>query len=203
MRSEALQYAFEPNQSDNYERYQQSNEPKSQSGSKMGLTVVLDAHTDLISEYSWDSDYKGMKAAILERGDFPLLGQNAIEIKPVISAESSIENLMLPNEIATLKMKGIWLSCTKTTHNSIVFLSVLLPKPRIFQTTAVFHGSFHLLMPMKECVILGKRQNFLMQWKMKCHQKIVNNACLIVSEPFFRLLLQLKNSKFAMKTIGG
>ena len=104
LRSEALQYAFEPNQSDNYERYQQSNEPKSQSGSKMGLTVVLDAHTDLISEYSWDSDYKGMKAAILERGDFPLLGQNAIEIKPghinvipvtatVISAESSIENI--------------------------------------------------------------------------------------------------------------
>jgi hypothetical protein len=54
----------------------------SQSGTKMGLTVMLDAHTDLLAEFSVNSDFKGFTATVLPPSSFPLLSQNEFEIKP-------------------------------------------------------------------------------------------------------------------------
>ena len=75
-------FAFKSTKFSGWEWYLQNKEPKSQSGNKMGLTVILDAHTDLISEYTISTDYKEITAAIIPPGDFPLTSQNPIKIKP-------------------------------------------------------------------------------------------------------------------------
>ena len=50
------------------------------SGITMGLSVVLDAHTNLISQNTMKSDIKGFKLMVGPPGDFPLLLGNAIEM---------------------------------------------------------------------------------------------------------------------------
>ena len=62
--------------------YIQKNEPKSQAGTNMGLTVVLDAHSDQLSEFSISSDFQGFTASIFAQGDFPLTHLNEFQIKP-------------------------------------------------------------------------------------------------------------------------
>ena len=62
--------------------YKNKEEPKSQAGTKMGLTVMLDAHTDMLSEYSISSDFLGFSAMILPSGDFPLTLLGGFEVKP-------------------------------------------------------------------------------------------------------------------------
>jgi len=75
-------YAFQESNITGWTWYQQNKEPKSQSGNKMGLTVVLDAHSNLISEYTINTDFKEITASIVPPGDFPLTSQNPIKIMP-------------------------------------------------------------------------------------------------------------------------
>ena len=77
--AEEQKRAFES--SDPSSWYLQNNEPRSQAGSKMGLTVILDAHSNLISEYSVSSDFQGFTAMVLPQGDFPLTNLNEFEVK--------------------------------------------------------------------------------------------------------------------------
>ena len=53
-----------------------------QAGTKMGLTVVLDAHTNLVGDFSIGSDFQGFTAAILPSEDFPLTYLNEFQVKP-------------------------------------------------------------------------------------------------------------------------
>ena len=77
------------------------------SGITMGLSVVLDAHTNLISQNTMKSDIKGFKLMVGPPGDFPLLLGNTIEIQPghnnmislsvaKISADTSIKESVDP-----------------------------------------------------------------------------------------------------------
>ena len=54
----------------------------SQTGSNMGLSVMLDAHTDLLSEFSVTSDFAGFTAIISPPADFPLMTVNEFDVKP-------------------------------------------------------------------------------------------------------------------------
>jgi hypothetical protein len=54
----------------------------SQAGSKMGLTVTLDAHTDLLTEFSVRNDFKGFKAMVAPKLDFPLTYNKGFDVRP-------------------------------------------------------------------------------------------------------------------------
>ena len=62
--------------------YVDKNEPKSQVGRKRGLTVILDAHNDLLTEFSVNSDFHGFTAVVSPPGDFPFIANRGFEVKP-------------------------------------------------------------------------------------------------------------------------
>ena len=59
----------------------ENSEPKTAAGINMGLSVMLDTHTDLLAENSYASDYKGLTAIVLPKGDFPLSYLNEFQVK--------------------------------------------------------------------------------------------------------------------------
>ena len=80
LQAEERKLAFKSNISTEW--YTSKDEPQSQAGTKMGLTVMLDAHSDYMMDYTMNSDYQGFTAMVLPPGDFPLTSLNEIEIKP-------------------------------------------------------------------------------------------------------------------------
>ena len=81
IQEEEKQLAFKARDS-SFDWYEKNSEPQSQAGKKMGLTVVLDAHSDYIGDFSTNSDFQGFTAMILNPGDFPLTNLNDFEIMP-------------------------------------------------------------------------------------------------------------------------
>jgi hypothetical protein len=65
----------------------------------MGLTVLLDAHTDLVGEYSLHSDFEGFTAIVIPPGDFPLTQLNAFGIKPGYNNRVSLSAIKLTAEM--------------------------------------------------------------------------------------------------------
>ena len=61
--------------------YVNNNEPTSRSGVNLGLTVYLDAHTDLVEALSINTDIAGFNAVIAPTSDFPLTSQKGFEVK--------------------------------------------------------------------------------------------------------------------------
>jgi hypothetical protein len=61
--------------------YTAKRDPTSQAGTQMGLTVMLDAHTDLLTEFSVTDDYDGFTAIVTPPNDYPLLYQQGFGIK--------------------------------------------------------------------------------------------------------------------------
>ena len=80
IQEEERKLAFKPKVP--FDWYEKNSEPKSQAGIKMGLSVVLDAHTDFIEDFSMNSDFQGFTAMVLSPGDFPLTNLNDFEIMP-------------------------------------------------------------------------------------------------------------------------
>jgi hypothetical protein len=70
--------------------YAERNEPKTNPGKNKGLVVMLDAHSDLLSAGSIDSDFRGFTAFIGSRGNFPLMSQEGIEIRPGYTNEITL-----------------------------------------------------------------------------------------------------------------
>jgi len=62
-------------------KYVQNGEPRTQPGIEKGLTVVLDAHADLLSAGSVEVDNKGFVGLIQQSGSFPT-SLNSFDIKP-------------------------------------------------------------------------------------------------------------------------
>jgi len=48
----------------------------------MGLTVILDAHTDLVGGSSIYEDFKGFRGLISTKGSFPFVRRNGFAIQP-------------------------------------------------------------------------------------------------------------------------
>jgi len=48
----------------------------------MGLSMIIDAHSDLINPRSISSDYKGFTIAVNSKDEFPITKQNEIQVKP-------------------------------------------------------------------------------------------------------------------------
>jgi hypothetical protein len=61
--------------------YKQKKEPISQAGTQMGLTVMLDAHSDILTEFSVTDDFHGFTAIVTPPTDFPLIYQQGFGIK--------------------------------------------------------------------------------------------------------------------------
>ena len=62
--------------------YLSDHEPHTQAGNQMGLTLVLDAHTDQISSLSLSSDFEGFTAAVVPPDEFPMMGLSGFQVKP-------------------------------------------------------------------------------------------------------------------------
>ena len=61
--------------------YAEAGEPKIQPGHHMGLTLMLDGHSDLTAGGSVESDYEGFVALVSNRGSVPFSTQKVIEVK--------------------------------------------------------------------------------------------------------------------------
>jgi hypothetical protein len=102
--------------------YIENKEPTSRTGINLGLTVYLDAHTDLVEGLSITSDIAGFNTLIAPSGDFPLTFQKGFEVKvghkniialtaTKIDADEGIRhiepvrrNCRFPNEAEELKL---------------------------------------------------------------------------------------------------
>jgi hypothetical protein len=73
-------YAFANNSKTNW--YSEEKEPKSIPGIAKGLTLILDAHTDLLAASSVASDFKGFFGLITGKGDYPMVYSNGFLIRP-------------------------------------------------------------------------------------------------------------------------
>ena len=62
--------------------YIEGNEPTTVPSKNKGLVVMLDAHSDLLSVGSIDSDLQGFTAFIGPSGSFPLMSQRGIKVRP-------------------------------------------------------------------------------------------------------------------------
>ena len=71
-------------------------EPISEVGKKKGLVVLLDAHSDLLSPGSVDSDFEGFTGLVGLTNSFPLMGTNGFEIKPGMSCPPAFTNAFKP-----------------------------------------------------------------------------------------------------------
>jgi len=80
LREEEKKLAFPSNLDTDW--YTAKNEPISQAGATMGLTVILDAHTDKIAESTVNTDFQGFTAGVVPSGDFPIISINQFYIKP-------------------------------------------------------------------------------------------------------------------------
>ncbi len=65
--------------------YEKAMEPRSQAGVNKGLVVMLDAHNDLISVGSVDTDFEGFTGLIDSSGSYPMLMQKGFHIKPGVN----------------------------------------------------------------------------------------------------------------------
>jgi hypothetical protein len=65
--------------------FEANKDTESQAGTQMGLTVLLDAHTDHISEFTVNSDFQGFAVSVQPSADFPLMHLNEFRIKPGLS----------------------------------------------------------------------------------------------------------------------
>jgi hypothetical protein len=61
--------------------YTNADEPKTQAGINKGLTIMLDAHSNIWSSASVDSDFEGFTGLIDRIGSYPLMLQNGFQIK--------------------------------------------------------------------------------------------------------------------------
>ncbi len=61
--------------------YHEQSEPKSAPGIYKGLTVMLDAHTDLLASGSVDEDFQGFVAYVNAGDKFPLTHQRGIRLR--------------------------------------------------------------------------------------------------------------------------
>ena len=57
-------------------------EPTSQPGRSKGLVVLLDSHSDVLSEGSVDSDFDGFLGVINPSGSFPFTSYSGFDIRP-------------------------------------------------------------------------------------------------------------------------
>ncbi|XP_059085016.1 sodium channel protein Nach-like [Tigriopus californicus] len=62
--------------------YTNNNEPKSKSGKFKGLTLVLDAHTDVVSAGTVSEDFQGFLGLVEENSQFPLVKERSFLIQP-------------------------------------------------------------------------------------------------------------------------
>ena len=65
-------------------------EPTSQPGRSKGLVVLLDSHSDVLSEGSVDSDFDGFLGVINPSGSFPFTSYSGFDIRPGDSLEASV-----------------------------------------------------------------------------------------------------------------
>jgi len=79
-------------------------EPQSQAGVSKGLTIILDAHSDLLAPSSVDVNFKGFQGLVSGKGEFPNVLERGFIIQPgkityvamtasIIEAKSEIRNL--------------------------------------------------------------------------------------------------------------
>ena len=64
------------------EWYLSNNEPNSQAGNQLGLSLVLDSHMDQVDYFSVSSDFQGFTAAVIPPEEFPMMGLSGFQVKP-------------------------------------------------------------------------------------------------------------------------
>ena len=60
--------------------YSNDNEPQTQPGANMALTVMLDGHSDLVASSSVETDYQGFIVMISNRATVPLTLQKVLQV---------------------------------------------------------------------------------------------------------------------------
>jgi hypothetical protein len=119
-------------------------EPTAQTGSNMGLEVVLDAHSDKVESLSISRDFEGFTGLITDSGSFPLTFHKGFEIRPghnnlvavtatVIDADEDLRNLepttrkcLFPDETKNIKLFKNYSQANCFLECSLMFAQRLL-----------------------------------------------------------------------------
>ena len=80
LQNEDLNNSFLPNTLPDW--YTENGEPTTMPGVTMGLTIIVDAHTDQLEAYSIDSDFQGYTALVTNHGEFPLTYLKGFDVRP-------------------------------------------------------------------------------------------------------------------------
>ncbi len=62
--------------------YEDNHEPTSQAGKSKGLTVIMDAHSNLLSAASVDEDFSGFITLVHCKNDYPVTTVGHLVLKP-------------------------------------------------------------------------------------------------------------------------
>ena len=124
--------------------YLKNNEPKSTSGKKQGLQIVLDAHSNILASGSVVTDFQGFVGLIHNRDSFPMVSKLGFQIRPgsnnlvalsaiQIGAKDGIRtlnpkqrNCLFPDE-----NKNIYIYKKYTQTNCLLECSLLYAKKKV------------------------------------------------------------------------
>ena len=62
--------------------FQENNEPKPEAGQSKGLTLILDGHTDRLTEATVSDNFRGFPVVIEEKNKFPFVEMSGLVARP-------------------------------------------------------------------------------------------------------------------------
>ena len=99
-------------------KFIQNNEPKTVPGRNKGLVLMLDAHSDLLTPGSIDSDFRGFMGVIGSGGSFPLTRQEGFEIRPGYNNIVTLTGSKVVADDAMIGLKKTERNCLFPEENS-------------------------------------------------------------------------------------
>ena len=97
--------------------YAQSGEPKIQPGINKGLTIILDAHNDILSEGSVDTDSYGFTGVITSRGSYPLTNREGFQIIPGHSNQIGLSATKISADLDIMSIDPVMRNCLFPDEN--------------------------------------------------------------------------------------
>ena len=119
-----------------FNSYLRNGEPKTEPGKSKGLTVILDAHSDIFSTGSVDLDTEGFVGLISTSGSLPQRTMSSFDLKPGHNNQVSVSGIVIKSDEGLIKMppasrncyfewENSFLKIYKTTHKRIAYLSAI------------------------------------------------------------------------------
>jgi len=120
--------------------YATSGEPTIQPGINKGLTVILDAHNDILSEGSVDSDSYGFTGVITSRGSYPLTNREGFQIIPGHSNQIGLSATKISADIDIMSINPKMRNCLFSEENALMKIHKKYSQSNCLLECALFYA---------------------------------------------------------------